>query len=352
MKRYGKLFDQAFSVDNLLGAYEDARRGKRNRRACFEFERHLGARIMCLHKALMAGKYRPQPYHEFTVHEPKERVIHAPAFTDVVVQHAIYRVIYPLFDRTFIDQSFACRKGYGTHRASNYTQEAMRRCDGDDYFLQLDIRKFFYSIDRAVLRRLVERKIKDKRLVDVMMLFADYTAPRGIPIGNLLSQIYALIYLNPLDHFIKRELKVRHYVRYVDDFVLLGLTRQQCLDYRRLIITFLRDELGLELSKTTIATIRKGINFVGYRTWRSCRVIRKYSLFKFRRRVRSGELPAVVSLLGHAKKTQSLRYMLNLLREVNHALFLQIPAGIRRLHHLSTTAPGACGGSAWSDRPG
>jgi len=191
MKRTGNLFDQAFSIANLYAAYEDARRGKRNRRACFEFERHLGERIAQLHAALMDGSYRPEPYFKFTVREPKERVILAPAFADVVVQHAVYRVIYPLFDRTFISTSFACRKGYGTHRASDYTQQAMRKCGGDEYFLQLDVRKFFYSIDRSVLRELIERKIKDRRMVDVMMLFAEVEEPCGIPIGNLLSQLCA-----------------------------------------------------------------------------------------------------------------------------------------------------------------
>ena len=338
MKRTGNLFDKVFSVDNLLAAYEDARNGKRNKRACFEFERHLGARIMCLHKALMGGTYQPQPYHKFTVMEPKEREIYAPSFADVVVQHAIYRVIYPLFDRTFIATSFACRKGYGTHRASDYTQQAMRRCGGEEYFLQLDIRKFFYSIDRSVLRSQIERKIKDGRLVEVMMLFAEFDEPIGIPIGNLLSQIYALIYLSGLDHFIKRVLKIRQYVRYVDDFVLIGLTREQCLACRLRIIEFLRNELRLELSKTTIQKIRRGINFVGYRTWRTCRVIRKYSLYKFRRRVRSGDLSAVISLLGHAKRTQSLRYMLNIIKEINHALFLQVPQGLRSVHSLPAAA--------------
>jgi len=329
MKRTGNLFDKAFSVDNLLAAYEDARKGKRNKRACFEFERHLGARIMCLHKALVAGTYRPQPYFEFEVYEPKQRTIHAPAFADVVVQHAIYRLIYPLFDRTFISTSFACRKGYGTHRASDYTQRAMRKCCGEEYFLQLDIRKFFYSIDRAVLRELIERKIKDQRLVNVMMLFTETDEQCGIPIGNLLSQIYALIYLNPLDHFIKRALGVRQYVRYVDDFILIGLTREQCLAFRLRIVEFLRERLGLSLSKTTIQKIRRGINFVGYRTWRSCRVIRKYSLFKLRRKMRAGMLASVVSLLGHAKRTQSLRYMLTIIKEQNYALFLRLPQSYR-----------------------
>ena len=111
-----------------------------------------------------------------------------------------------------------------------------------------------------------------------MMLFAEKEEPFGIPIGNLLSQIYALIYLNPLDHFIKRVLKVKHYVRYVDDFILIGLTREKCLEYKKLTVNFLKNELGLVLSKFTIQKIKRGVNFVGYRTWKNRRLIRKYSL--------------------------------------------------------------------------
>jgi retron-type reverse transcriptase len=149
------------------------------------------------------------------VHEPKPRTIYAPAFRDLVVQHAIYRLIYPVFNAGFVDTSFACRVGMGTHAAADYAQAALRRSAAESYFLQLDIRKFFYRIDRAVLRRQVERRIKDRRFVDLMMQFAEYGQPQGIPIGNLLSQLYALVYLNPLDHFVKRELGVRLYCRYV-----------------------------------------------------------------------------------------------------------------------------------------
>lgn len=137
----------------------------------------------------------------------------------------------------------------------------------------------------------------------------------GIPIGNLLSQVYALIYLNPLDHFIKRDLRVKRYVRYVDDFILIGLSRDECIRKRAEIVRYLKSELGLELSKSTIQKVSKGVNFVGYRTWRTCRVIRKHSLHKFKRKVKSGSWPAVVSLLGHAKNTNSISYMMRIIKE-------------------------------------
>jgi len=332
MKRIGNLFDRTFSEENLYQAYLDARKGKRKKRACFKFEVGLGANLAQLHSEISGGTYRPRPYFQFVVYEPKRRVIYAPDFRDVVVQHAIYRVVYPIFDRTFISTSFACRKGYGTHRASDYTQRALRAYSGDLYTLKLDIRRFFYSIDRAILRALIERKIKDARLVDMMMLFAEHDEPLGIPIGNLLSQLYALIYLNPLDHFVKRELKVKHYVRYVDDFILIGLERDQCLEYRERIKSFLIDRLHLEVSKSTIQKIKRGVNFVGYRTWRSRRFIRKYSLYKFRRMVLKGKKEAVVSLLGHAKNTNSLRYMLRIIREVGHGKDIFIPKGYRQIY--------------------
>lgn len=333
MKRNGNLFAQVFSEENLYQAYLDARRGKRHKRACHQFEKSLGANLESLGERLRDGSYCPGPYFQFVVHEPKERIIHAPSFKDCVVQHAIYREIYPIFNRTFIDTSFACRVGMGTRKASEYTQQALQAHDGDSYTLKLDVRKFFYRIDRTILRRLIERKIKDAALVEVMMMFAADDGPVGIPIGNLLSQIYALIYLNPVDHFIKRQLKTGHYVRYVDDMLLVGLTRQQCLDHREAIIAFLADNLNLELSKSTIQKVKRGVNFVGYRTWRSCKFIRKHSLYKFRKAVKAGDTPAVISLLGHARHTNSLQRLLTTAKEIDHALYCTLPESHRRIHH-------------------
>lgn len=345
MKRTGKLFDAAFTEENLYQAYLDARKGKRRKKACFEFETNLGSNLSKLHQTIHAGTYRPDPYFQFTIYEPKERIIHAPSFKDIVVQHAIYRLIYPIFDRTFIDASFACRKGKGTHLASDYTQSALRKYNGEYYTLKLDIRKFFYSIDRGILRQLIERKIKDSRFADIMMLFADHDQPTGIPIGNLLSQIYALIYMNPVDQFVKRELKIRHYCRYVDDFVLFGLTRDQCRKHLASIVVFIRDLLRLTLSKFTIQKIKKGINFVGYRTWRSRIVIRKHSLFKFKRKCKKCDQAAVNSILGHAKRTDSLPRLISILKEsIDNGKNLFIPSGYRRVYELQSQRTALCSG--------
>ena len=140
------------------------------------------------------------------------------------------------------------------------------------------------------------------------MMYTDHGQPVGIPIGNLLSQLYALIYLNPLDRFVKQTLKVKHYVRYVDDFILIGLSLAQCFEYRDRIEQFLHEELHLSLSKSTILRIRKGINFVGYRTWRNKKIIRKYSMHKFRKAAKRGDILAMISLFAHAAKTASLKY--------------------------------------------
>ena len=335
MKRIGNLFETVFSKENIYMAYLDARRGKRKKRGCFEFETNLAANLSAIYTSVHSGTYRPQPYCQFTVFEPKLRTIHAPSFLDIVVQHAIYRLVYPIFDRTFIDTSFACRKGKGTHLASDYAQKCLRACDGNRYYLQCDIRKFFASIDRTRLEKLVSRKIKDRRLIAIMMLFADMETERGIPIGNLLSQLYALLYLNPLDHFVKRVLKARHYVRYVDDFVVVGLTIQEASVLRDKIGAFVTAALGLVFSKTTTQKIRKGINFVGYRTWKTKRFIRKYSLYKFVKCLKNGNTPAVISILGHAKATQSIAYMYVKIRTIGDDIIYQVA---RRLFAVWKTA--------------
>jgi hypothetical protein len=327
-KRVGNLYEDAFSVENLHKAFMEARKGKRKKRATFTFEKNLGAEIHALHEELKAGTYAPKPYITFKVYEPKERIIYAPHFRDLVVQHAIYRVIYPIFDATFIDQSFACRKGGGTHKASAYTQKEMRKYDGDLYYVKLDIKKFFYRIDRDILRTLFEKKVKDGRFVDLMMQFTDMGTPKGIPIGNLLSQIYALIYMNPVDHFIKRKLKAKSYVRYVDDMVVMGVSRERAVVIKDRVEVFIKERLNLEYSRWMIAKIKRGINFVGYRTWKSVKFVRKHSMYRFRKAVKKSQIESIVSLVGHAKGTHTLRYFRKLL--IEHEILDQIPKRSQR----------------------
>jgi hypothetical protein len=338
MKRIGHLYNKAFTREALMLAFYAAARSKRGKRACFTFEKSLASNMDALYNELQDGSYIQRPYYSFIVQEPKPRRIFAPAFRDLVVQHAIYRVISPIFDAGFIDQSFACRTGYGTHKAADYAQAALQACPRDSYTLKLDIRKFFYRIDRTILRTLIERKVKDSSFVDLMMRFADHGEPIGIPIGNLLSQLYALIYLSPLDHYIKRELGIKHYCRYVDDFVLFGIGRERALECQRLIIDFIRRELNLELSKSTIAPVSRGINFVGYRTWAGKRFIRRYSLGNYRSAMRRGEIESATSILGHARHTHSLQHMLRYSKEHHHANHHRVPKIYRSRDHARAAA--------------
>ncbi len=333
MKRHGNLYALATSEDALYQAYLDARRGKRARHACHQFERALGTNLETLRRTLADGSYQPEPYRSFMVYEPKPRLISAPSFRDRVVQHAIYGVVRPIFDRTFIDQSFACRPGLGTHAAADYVQHALAHSAPCSYTVHLDVRRFYYSIDRAVLQQLLARKIKDQRLLTLMMRFTEMPDPVGLPIGNLLSQLFALVYLNPVDHFIKRELQVRRYCRYVDDLVLLDLPRPDAFAAKAEIERFLRHELHLQLSKATIAPTSRGVNFAGYRTWATRRFVRRHALANFRKAVRRGDAQAVMSSLGHARKSASHSHLINHLKEHWHALSTCLPPGHRRVDH-------------------
>jgi len=328
-KRHGGLYATCTSEAALWRAYYRARQGKRGTRAVMAFERDLGANIATLARELAEGDYHPRPLRAFQVTTPKPRVIHAPDFRDRIVQHAVYEMVFPLFDRVFIDQAYACRPGRGTHAAADQAQRYLRQAPADSYVLQIDIRKFFYRIDRDILRDLIERKIKDRRLVELMMLFAQGPDATGCPIGNLLSQLFAMIYLDALDRHAKRDLKLRRYVRYVDDMVIFGLNR----DEARATLDHLRDwlwrELRLELSKWSIQPVGRGVNFVGYRTWRRGRFVRRHALRAFARRLHRGDEVAVRSLLAHAERTASRRHMAARVRDARPDIHDRLPGRLQ-----------------------
>lgn len=330
-KRHGQLYQQ-LTLDALHRAYLRTRSGKRHLPSTLVYERDLGANLHRLHQQLHDDSYQIQPYRTFHVHEPKTRLISAPAFQDRIVQHAIYELIYPIFDRTFIHDSYGCRVGKGTHKAADQAQRFLRQSHPSSYTLQLDIRRFYYSIDRGQLRSLLERKLKDRRLLLLMLRFAEQPEPCGLPIGNLLSQLFALIYLNPIDHWIKRDLNVRRYVRYVDDSILFNLGRNQAQELRERYAERIRDQLGLTLSRHTIARVSRGVNFVGFRTWRRYRLSRKHSLFRFNRSLRAGDIPSLNAIIGHALRTATITHY-------RRRLATERPALIPLLAH-ATPAPG------------
>ena len=328
-KRYGNLYEQMFNLDALHAAYMRSRDRKRKKSAVRKFEQNLGANLQKLHDELQDGTYAPRPYKTFYVFEPKPRLIHAPHFRDVVVQQAMYAVLYPLVDSRLCFESYGCRKNKGTHRAADRAQQFLRESPPDSYLLQLDIRKFFYRIDREILLGQWRKIIKDERVLHLLHEFSLYPADAGVPIGNLMSQIAALIYLNPLDHYIKRELKASRYVRYVDDFIVFGLTKTEALAMRKQITEWLKANLGLELSRWTIQPVSRGLNFVGFRTWRKTRFVRKHSLYTFNRALRTGAMGSIVSCIGHAKASATHKHFMNRLREYPE-LYAQLSEPMKR----------------------
>lgn len=333
MKRVGQLFPAYATMEALLAAHQKARMGKRNHRACFEFERNLGANLQTLLQELQNGTYTPKPCNRFWVNENKKaRLIEAPAYRDLVVQHAIYAAVSPIFERKYIHTNFACRIGKGTHKAADWLQAAMRKAPRSAWVLHVDVRKFFYSIDRAVLAGVLARHIKCSQTLALMAMFAQRPESTGVPIGNLLSQTFANVYLNSLDHFCKRSLKAQSYARYMDDSVMLAPSRQVGLGW----LTAIRKHLaliGLEISHHSLSLIKRGVNFVGFRTWARARFVRPGLISAVRADAKNNRLHALVSRLGHAIKTASLQPLLNHLK-ANHAhIFVCLPQSHRRRYN-------------------
>ena len=300
--------EQISDLDNLYNAFLEARKSKRFKKRIYEFENNIADELQKLQDEILSGTYIPRVPKQFMVYEPKPRLIAAPDFRDSVVQHAIYRLVYPVFDKCFIHDSYGCRKGKGNHRASDKLQKQMRASSGEDYFLQIDIRKYYYSIKHSVLKAQLAKKIHDERVLDLMMLFVG-DGDKGLFIGSLLSQFYGLVYLNQFDHWVKRFLKIKNFVRYVDDMCFTGFgSKDETKPVYESVVKWLKDTLELSLSKWRIKKIKSGVNFVGYRTWRSIRFVRKRSLYNFSKALRANKIQSLISIIGNAKRTATYGY--------------------------------------------
>ena len=275
-----KLFDQVIDFGNLHAAYLDARSCKRYRSSILRFGYQLEDNLLALQGELMQKTYRHGGYREFVVHDSKKRLIKAAPFRDRVVHHALCNVIEPILERGFIFDSYACRKRKGTHAAikrleyfitslRSRTKENIevqpRHARRRIYCLKCDISKYFDSVDHETLLAALRRKISDE---DVLWLLQGIieSSPQGIPIGNLTSQLFANVYLNELDHFVKRELRERYYIRYMDDFLMLGTDKKRLRETKESVTVFLRDRLKLAMHprKAEIFPIDRGIDFLGY----------------------------------------------------------------------------------------
>ncbi|MCO6478925.1 MAG: hypothetical protein J5I94_19990 [Phaeodactylibacter sp.] len=338
MKTYNNLYPQITSFDNLLLAAKNARKGRRFQKNVAAFDFQLERNLLQLQEELQSKAYQPGEYHSFMIYDPKERMISAAPYRDRVVHHALMNITGPIFERTFIYDSYANRVGKGTHAAIRRFQEYACRFP---YVLKCDIRKFFPSIDHELLKEEIRWKVRCPEtlwLIDRIIdnsnpqeehlayfpgddLFTPHERRHGLPIGNLTSQWWVNLYLNRFDHFVKEELQVPGYIRYVDDFVLFGQEKAQLRIWAKEIGDYLAGlRLLLHPNKTQIYRVEDGVPFLGFRVFPRYRLVGKQNIRRYRRFLRKkmkmrkeGRLSperlelALNSWLGHIRFGQSQR---------------------------------------------
>ena len=277
-------YSEIISLDNLFTAWQEFVRGKRTKVDVCEFHFNLASNIFTLHDDLRRKQYRHGDYKAFSINDPKPRNIHKATVRDRLVHHAIYRVLYPLYDRTFISDSYSCRKCKGTHQALETFHTYARKVSNNDtrtcWVLKCDIRKFFASIDHTTLLSILRHRIIDDDIVwllDEVVSSFHATAPnKGLPLGNLTSQLLANVYMNEFDQFVKHKLKAKHYIRYADDFVFLSHDRKLLVHILPYVDSYLKEHLKLVLhpSKVHIRTVASGVDFLGWVHFPAHRVLR------------------------------------------------------------------------------
>lgn len=306
-KRFRNLIDHITSMENLREAYRRTSKGKRGSFGYLEFKEYHEANLSLIQQEIMDGGYRIGEYRQFTIYEPKPRIISALSFKDRVVQHALCNVIGPIFDRSLLPYTFACRTGMGTHAGIRHIQSKLRKTKSQ-YFLKTDFSKFFPSVDRSILSEQISRKIKCARTMTLVDQMVPPTGV-GIPIGSLTSQLFANVYGDPLDRLIHFEMPHSGWARYMDDVVILGNDLNNLRTSFDGLASFSEDRLKLRISKWQASPVTKGINFLGYRIWGSHKLIRKDSVSraksKISRFVSTGDAHSLVKFInswsGHAK---------------------------------------------------
>lgn len=292
-RTHNGLWAEVSRWESLVAAHRAARRGKRYRQAVLRFEAGLEERLIELHEHLLRGSWRPGSWREFNIIDPKPRFIQAPPYADRVVHHALVRVLEPLFERRFIHDSYACRRGKGTQAAVRRLQDFLRAAQrrwGRVYVLQADIRQYFASIPHDRLLAALRRKVSDRRVLALCerIIGAAGDGGRGIPVGALTSQLFANVYLDQLDHYVKDELGERYYLRYMDDWVILGRDAGELRRLQAHLERWLADELGLTLHpKSGVYPAAQGVDFCGYRTWSTHILPRRRNVQRARRSLRA-----------------------------------------------------------------
>jgi RNA-directed DNA polymerase len=307
--KFNNNYNCIISMDNLLEAWKEFLCGKRLRKDVQEFERNLMDNILSLHRDLKNRIYKHSSYYAFNVSDPKSRNIHKASVRDRLLHHALYRTLYPFFDRTFIFDSYSCRLDKGTHKAINrfrdFSYQASQNHTKTVWVLKCDIRKFFASINHNILLNILTEYIYDK---DILCLLSEIIVSfntklnTGLPLGNLTSQLLVNIYMNKLDQFAKHNLKAKYYIRYADDFIFLSQDKSWLENILVKTEYFLWNNLKLQMhpDKISIETIASGIDFLGWVHFPDHRVIRTVTKRRMFRtiQIKEGNNDTVQSYLG------------------------------------------------------
>ena len=283
VKKHRHLVEQITDIENLRDAYRKTSSGKKMTFGYLEFKEYAEANLLAVQEELRDGGYKIGPYRQFTVYEPKPRLISALEFKDRLVQHALCNVIAPIFERLLMPQTFACRVGMGTHAGVRFVQSRLRHGEFK-YFLKTDYSKFFPSIDREVLAGMIERRISCEKTLAILREIIPPTG-KGLPIGSLTSQLFANVYGNAADRFIHFDLGQREWARYMDDIVVLGNDKDKLMDSFLRLNDFSMGKLDLRIGKWQVSPTSRGINFLGYRIWHSHKLLRKDSVIRAKRKI-------------------------------------------------------------------
>lgn len=325
-------FDNIISIENLLNAWREFKKNKSNRKDVQEFQLKLMDNIFSLHLDLKNKTYTHSLYTAFKINDPKPRDIHKAEVRDRLLHHAIYRVLYPYFDNKFIYDSYSCRVGKGTHKAMNRFTYFHRKVSKNNtrtcFVLKCDIRKFFASIDHDVLKNILDKYIQNKDTCELLSNIIDsFPFPRsdlggtGLPLGNLTSQLLVNIYMNEFDQFMKHILKVKYYIRYADDFVILSEDKKYLESTLYTIEEFLERKLKLTMhpDKVFIKTLASGVDFLGFVHFPNHRILRTSTKRRMIRTLLANnyKVESVESYVGMMKHGDTYE----LLKKVQNMLF-------------------------------
>lgn len=324
-KQCSVRFEDITAPENLLQAWQEFCSGKRKALDVQRFERNLADNLLALHSELADGSYRHGSYYRFSINDPKPRVIHKAGVRDRLVHHAIYRKLYPFFDKTFIADSYSCRIDKGTHKAmgrfKHFSHQLSHNNTKTVWVLKCDIRKFFDSIDHETLLKFLHERIAEEAVFALLkQIVASFpvTDGKGLPLGNLTSQLFVNIYMNEFDQWVKHKLRARHYIRYADDFVFLSNDRQALADIIPHIAHFLGQHLRLQLhpTKLFLSTAASGMDFLGWVHFPTHRVVRTAMKRRMIKNILAKPEPAVFDsyqgLLKHGNAYELSREVENL----------------------------------------